>query len=475
MTVAPLVAIVGPAVSAMMPSDGALDVRVIDLGPDTVLTLEELDPRAVLVHLEPEACGLQILREARKRLALAAFGVIAADGSALARALMAGADAGLAVPFEAEAHAALVANVLRRAALASDAARFRRRAEGVLSVTSVESIIGTHPVMQQVLKRVTQVAQSRSTVLIQGESGTGKELIAAAIHQNSKRREGPLVRLNCAALSESVLESELFGHERGAFTGALQRREGRFKQADGGTLFLDEVGEIPSPVQVKLLRFLQEREFERVGSNESLRVDVRVVAATNKDLRALVEDGRFREDLYYRLSVVQLVVPPLRARPSDVLLLAEHFLRCLAAEEGVEMEGFTAAAKAALLAYPWPGNVRELRNCVEQAFVFAEGALLDVQDLPIATSVPKREALRLIIPGATMAEIERYAILETLRSVGGSTTRAAAILGISQRTIQYRIKEWDLGGKATDGSTDRPGTPEESPRPAEAGPSSPSR
>ncbi len=475
MSVAPLVAIVGPPSGLTLPPDDTIDARTVELGPDVVVTLEELEPRVVLLPLEPEAPALEILAEARRRLPGAAFAVLAADSRGLARALAAGADTGLVLPYDAEALAALLSSALRRAALAADAARFRRRAEAVLSVSSFDQIVGTHPVMQQVLKRVAQVAQSRSTVLIQGESGTGKELIAAAIHQNSKRREGPLVRLNCAALSDSVLESELFGHERGAFTGALQRREGRFKQADGGTLFLDEVSEIPLPVQVKLLRFLQDREFERVGSNESLRVDVRVLAATNKDLRALVEDGRFREDLYYRLGVVTLTVPPLRARPSDILLLAEHFLRVLAAENEVEVEGFTDAARSALLAYPWPGNVRELSNCVEQAFVFAEGPRLDVTDLPIATSVPRSEALRLMIPGATMAEIERHAILETLRSVGGSTTRAAAILGISQRTIQYRLKEWELAGKASDGLDGHAAGGEVTPAPADARRSSGSR
>jgi len=468
MPIAPLVAIVGPHPGLPLPADDGLDLRMVEFGPDLILTLEELEPRVVVLPLDPEARALAILAEARRRLPGAAFAVLAPEGRGLARALAAGADTGLVLPCDPEDLAALLASALRRAAFAADAARFRRRAEAVLSVASFDQIVGTHPVMQQLLKRVAQVAQTRSTVLIQGESGTGKELIAAAIHQNSKRREGPLVRLNCAALSDSVLESELFGHERGAFTGALQRREGRFKQADGGTLFLDEVSEIPLPVQVKLLRFLQDREFERVGSNESVRVDVRVLAATNKDLRALVEDGRFREDLYYRLGVVTLTVPPLRARPSDILLLAEHFLRVLAAENEVEVEGFTDAARSALLAYPWPGNVRELSNCVEQAFVFAEGTRLDVADLPIATSVPRSEALRLMIPGATMAEIERHAILETLRSVGGSTTRAAAILGISQRTIQYRLKEWELSGKAGDGPESRAGGGEDTPAPAGA-------
>lgn len=291
------------------------------------------------------------------------------------------------------------------------------------------------------------VANTRATVLIQGESGTGKELIAAALHQNSKRKEGPYVRLNCASLAESVLESELFGHEKGAFTGAATRREGRFKQADGGTLLLDEISEIPPSVQVKLLRFLQEKEFERVGGNESLRVDVRVLAATNRDLKALVQDGRFREDLYYRLAVVRLDVPPLRARPSDILPLAHQFLRRAAEENEVEVVGFTKEAERALLGYPWPGNVRELQNAVEHAVILAESELVDARQLPIQAP-DAAQSLRLMVPGVTLAELERFAITETLKAVNGSPAKAAEILGVSRRTIQYRMREYGLSAGA---------------------------
>jgi two-component system response regulator AtoC len=349
----------------------------------------------------------------------------------------------------------LVERALERSRVTRDAARFKNRAETILSQARFDEIIGSHPSMQGLLKKVAQVAQTRANVLILGESGTGKELIAASLHQNSKRSGARFIKLNCAALSESVLESELFGHEKGAFTGADRRREGRFEQANGGTLFLDEISEVPPAVQIKLLRFLQEREFERVGGNETLKVDVRIVAATNKDLMHLVNEGRFREDLYYRLNVVRIAVPPLRDRPSDVLRLANHFLRRAAAENEVEVMGFTEAAKLLMMDYPWPGNVRELQNTVEQAVVLTETGWVDADDLPIVVKQPHvNEGLKLIIPGATLAEIERYAITETLKAVGGSTTRAAEVLGISRRTVQYRVREWGLSTAGSPGEAD---------------------
>jgi DNA-binding NtrC family response regulator len=309
--------------------------------------------------------------------------------------------------------------------------------------------------MQRLLDKVIAASTSRATVLIHGETGTGKELVAAAVHSHSKRKTGPFVRLNCSALSETVLESELFGHEKGAFTGALVRRKGRFEQADGGSLFLDEVSEIPVGVQVKLLRFLQERQFERVGGNETLTVDTRIVAATNKDLRQLVDDGRFREDLYYRLNVVRLDVPPLRARPSDIPLLADHFLRRFAAENDKTIHGFTEEAMAGLLTQPWPGNVRELQNAVEQAVVLCKAERIEFEDLPLSRVSTDAESIRLLIPGVTMAELERFAILRTLDAVGGSPSRAAAILGISRRTIQYRLQEWGLQPRVKSERSDR--------------------
>jgi two-component system response regulator HydG len=249
------------------------------------------------------------------------------------------------------------------------------------------------------------------------------------------------VALHCAALAESLLESELFGHEKGAFTGADKRRIGRFEQADGGTLFLDEIGEIPAATQVKLLRVLQERCFERVGGNETIKVDVRVVAATNKDLAGEVRERRFREDLYYRLNVVHVDMPPLRQRGNDIVLLAEHFLRRFALENNRRIDGFDDAARAKLVAHRWPGNVRELENAVERAVVFTEGGLVEASSLPFDAAPATIEGGPRI-PGATMAELEKHAILATLDAVNGSTSKAAEMLDISARTIQYRLHEY---------------------------------
>ncbi|WP_233561941.1 sigma-54 interaction domain-containing protein, partial [Sorangium cellulosum] len=302
-----------------------------------------------------------------------------------------------------------------------------------------------------VYRMARQVAGARATVLITGESGTGKGELARAIHAKGPRAKAPFVTLHCAALAESLLESELFGHERGAFTGADRRRIGRFEQAHGGTLFLDEVGEIAPATQVKLLRVLQERAFERVGGNETVTVDVRLIAATNRDLAAAVQEGQFREDLYYRLNVVHIDMPPLRVRDTDVLLLANHFLRRFAAENHRKIEGFTDQARSKLVAHRWPGNVRELENAIERAVVLCDDTRIDADHLPIDAAPVAKGALR--IPGATMAEIERYAILSTLEATNGSTTRAAELLDISIRTIQYRLHEYGMSAKPKKAST----------------------
>lgn len=428
-------------------------VRACGPDADGFSVFDQFDPQVTLVDVNGSAEAVEFLERGRRDYPACGFlGLTSPPAPELA------GGAGVVLSEEAEAPdlVPLVERALERSRLNRDAARFKNRAETILSQARFDEIIGSHPSMQGLLKKVAQVAQTRANVLILGESGTGKELIAASLHQNSKRHAARFVKLNCAALSESVLESELFGHEKGAFTGAVSRREGRFEQANGGTLFLDEISEVPPAVQIKLLRFLQEREFERVGGNETLKVDVRIVAATNKDLMHLVNEGRFREDLYYRLNVVRIAVPPLRARPSDVLRLADHFLRRAALENEVEVIGFTEAAKGLMIDYPWPGNVRELQNTVEQAVVLTETGWVDVDDLPIRSEPPAgaASALKLIIPGATLAEIERYAITETLKAVGGSTTRAAEILGISRRTVQYRVREWGLGHAAGPGESD---------------------
>jgi len=413
-------------------------------GAHALRMLEGFDPDVVLTDLKmPVLDGLGLLERGRGLVPHAAFVVMTAFGSidTAVHAIKHGAENYLTKPLDMEAVCAIVMRAVEKARLSREASELRGRVGARLNVGN---ILGEHPSMQRLLKTLLQVAQSRATVLIHGESGTGKELIAAAIHQNSPRKERPFVRLNCASLAEGLLESELFGHERGAFTGAVGRREGRFKQAHGGTLFLDEVSEIPFALQVKLLRFLQEKQFERVGGNETLTVDVRIVAATNRDLKERVQAGSFREDLYYRLNVVQLDVPPLRARRSDIPLLAQHFLRRIGEENDRHGLRFSAGAVEGLLTYPWPGNVRELENAIERAVVLSEQEEISAEVLPGAGIARPRASLDLLVPGITLAELERMAIMQALEAADGSTARAADMLDISRRKIQYRLKEWGL-------------------------------
>jgi two-component system response regulator HydG len=306
-------------------------------------------------------------------------------------------------------------------------------------------IIGQSTAMVRLFDSVAQVAPSEATVLIAGESGTGKELIAGAIHFNSSRREGPFVRLNCAAITETLLESELFGHEKGAFTGADRRREGRFFQADGGSLLLDEVSEMPLPMQVKLLRVLQEREFTRVGGDTVIRVDVRVIAATNKDLPELVSGGRFREDLYYRLNVVGLTLPALRERAEDIPLLALHFLEAFALKNRKEVKGFTPQAMDRLIRYAWPGNVRELMNAVERAVVMTRGDFLTEEDVALIPTTAMPEPENPPAAGARPLEaVEKATILTTLKAADGNKSEAARRLGITRRTLHKKLKAYGV-------------------------------
>jgi len=429
------------ALAELLEDDGYETETAAD-GEKALAMLERFRPNVVLTDLKmPNLDGIGLIERGRPRAPATAFIVMTAFGSIenAVEAIKMGAENYLTKPLDLAAVSALVDRAMEKSLLVSETVELRRRLDERFSF---DRILGVHPSMQRLLKTVAQVAASRATVLVHGESGTGKELIAAAIHQNSPRRSKPFVKLNCAALAETLLESELFGHERGAFTGATGRREGRFMKADGGTLFLDEVSEIPLAVQVKLLRFLQEREFERVGGNETLRVDVRVVAATNRVLEERVESGEFREDLFYRLNVVQLDVPPLRARRSDIPILAEHFLGKFAEENGRALEGFTDDALLALRLYPWPGNVRELENAIERAVVLTEGTRIEAVNLPSAQGQGDQQDLGVMIPGIRLEELERMAIERTMDAVGGSTSKAAEILGISRRKIQYRLKEW---------------------------------
>jgi two-component system response regulator HydG len=314
-----------------------------------------------------------------------------------------------------------------------------------LSQPAAGGLLGGAPAFRAVLETLGQVAPTGATVLLQGESGTGKELAARLVHDLSPRASGPFVPIHCAAIPDTLLESELFGHERGAFTGAVARKEGRLERAHGGTLFLDEVGETSPGAQVKLLRFLQDGVLERVGGNEPVRVDVRIVAATNKDLSAEVRAGRFREDLFYRLAVVSVTRPPLRERREDVPLLASAFLRRLAEQSGKRVLGFAPAALAALEAYPWPGNVRELLHAVERAVILTRGEAIDLDDLPDAIRQAAPGGL-LVPAGTPLDEVERMVIRETLRQTRGDKNLAAQILRIAPRTI-YRKLDRDPSGR----------------------------
>jgi DNA-binding NtrC family response regulator len=312
----------------------------------------------------------------------------------------------------------------------------------------LENIVGESPAMKEIFEVVQQVAPTRATVLVTGESGTGKELIAKAVHQLSPRAKQPFVTVHCAALAPTLLESELFGHERGAFTGAHERRIGRFEQAQGGTLFLDEIGEIDATVQVKLLRFLGERTFERVGSNKTLTADVRLVAATNKNLEELVKAGKFREDLFFRLRVVEIELPPLRERSGDIPLLAHNFLREFAKENGKPVTDFTVEALETLMHFSWPGNVRELRTAIEHAVVLCRGERVSVRDLPPSVRGGAAAADTRLLQGKdlTIKDAEKQLIIRALKETDGNRTRAAQKIGMSRRTFHRKLHEYHLEG-----------------------------
>ncbi|HEX3800477.1 MAG TPA: sigma-54 dependent transcriptional regulator [Verrucomicrobiae bacterium] len=342
-----------------------------------------------------------------------------------------------------------IARALRQQNLEVENVTLRKQLE---SKFGMENIIGESTPMKEVFEIVQQVAPARTTVLLLGESGTGKELVARAIHQLSPRNRQPLVTVHCAALSSTLLESELFGHEKGAFTGAHERRVGRFEQAQGGTLFLDEIGEIDATIQIKLLRFLGERTFERVGSNKTLTADVRLIAATNKNLEEMVRNGTFREDLYYRLRVMEIWLPPLRERAGDIPLLAQTFLREFAREQGKQINDFTAEALEALIHYNWPGNVRELRTAMEHAVVLCRGDRITMRDLPPSTRAgggaassvsPQRVLTQSDI---TVKEAEKQLIVRALKESNGNRTQAATKIGMSRRTLHRKLHSYHLEG-----------------------------
>ena len=392
----------------------------------------------------PGMSGQQLLTELRRRAPNVPVVLMTAYGTVkdAVQSIKDGAFDYISKPFEIDELEATIAKALRMYTALSDNLRLREELEGRYRF---ENLVGSSPAFHKVIEAIAEVCESRASVLISGESGTGKEMVARAIHFNSSRRGGPFVAINCAAIPEGLLESELFGHVKGAFTGAVSARQGRFAQADGGTLFLDEIGDMPSALQAKILRVLQERSFEPVGSANARNTDVRILAATNKDLREAVRNGAFRSDLYYRLNVFPIDVPPLRARREDIPLLVEHSAHSLAQHMGKPQPSFTPAALRAMQDYAWPGNVRELQNCIERAIIVAKGNVVDVGDLPqdLFTQSPAgHEAVR--IPSNLDAELERLErdfVLEALRRTAGVQVKAAELLGVSERSLWHRIKK----------------------------------
>ncbi|MCL4813022.1 MAG: sigma-54 dependent transcriptional regulator, partial [Vicinamibacteraceae bacterium] len=391
------------------------------------------------------ADGLEVLRAARQLHPATAVILMTAFGSVhtAVEAMKEGAFDYVPKPFEIEEMEVKIAKALEHRRLRHEIDYLRHTQSDIYQF---DHIIGASGALQRVLDVVRKVAKSHSTVLVRGETGTGKELVAGAIHHNSLRAARSFVKVNCAALQENLLESELFGHEKGAFTGADKQRIGRFEQADGGTLFLDEVGDMSANTQAKILRVLQEHEFERLGGTRTIRVDVRLIAATNRNLAAMVATGQFREDLYYRLNVVTIDMPPLRDRKEDVPALAEHFVRRFAGELKKKVDGFTPEATKLLMRYNWPGNIRELQNAVERAALLADDSLIAATDLHLGDQASATDAgegapvVRIPPSGIALEEIERQALIEALRMSNWVQKDAAELLAISPRVINYKIK-----------------------------------
>ncbi len=395
----------------------------------------------------PKVSGMELLQFIKRRWQNIPVIIITAHGdiSEAVAAMQYGALEFITKPLDLDHLLKLTKNALEIRELSIKNQELR---EEVLAQQRISSIIGKSPAMRKIFDLVRKVAPTKASVLITGESGVGKELIADAIHNLSPRRDKPLIKVHCAALAESLLESELFGHEKGAFTGAQTRKRGRFEMADTGSLFLDEIGEINQNVQIKILRVLQERKFERVGGESTLEVDVRFIAATNKDLKLEIEEGRFREDLYYRLNVVNIHIPPLRERREDIPLLAATFLHEFSQENAKEIEGFETRAKQALFAYDWPGNVRELRNCIESAVVMASGRFIVMEDLPPGPR-STQEKKEIHIPAlSSLQEAEKILIAETLAMLGWNKTKTAEVLKIGRKTLYQKIDEYGIAQAA---------------------------
>jgi len=447
------------ALKAALSTDGFV-VQAAENAIQGIAELERQEFDVVLADLSlPRVSGLELLDRVKKTWPSTEVIVITGQGSIATAvdAIKRGAYHYVTKPFTADEILHLVAQALERRQLVH---RKERLEEELSQARGVHQLVGQSEPVQRIRAVIQTAAGSEATVLIQGESGTGKEIIANAIHAQSKRSRGPLVKMNCAAVPETLLESELFGHEKGSFTGADRRRIGRFEQADGGTLFLDEVCEMHPRLQAKFLRALQEREIERLGSSTAIPVDVRIIAATNRDLQKALEEGVLREDLYYRLNVILLQVPPLRERMDDVPILAMHFLRKYAARESSAMTAISDEALNVLLSYSWPGNVRELENAIERAVVLGQGDRLRAQDLPAQVHRRADDQHPLVPAHLTLEEMEKLAIVQALRLTGGNKSEAAERLGIHRTSLYDKMRRYAI----TDPNA-RPAEPEPAPPP----------
>jgi two-component system response regulator HydG len=435
------------AVSATLEPHG-YDVVSMSSASEALSALEHDEFQVVVTDINmPGVTGLEFCRRARADFPSLPVVLITAFGSmaTAVAAIRAGAYDFISKPIQVQELLLTLARALEHRQLKDENKRLR---DTVARYRPPSDMIGDSPIMSEMYGTLSRVTNSEVTVLITGESGTGKELVARAIHEQGPRKAGPLVAFNCAAIPYTMLESELFGHTRGAFTDAKTHHEGLFVQANGGTLFLDEIGEMALSTQVKLLRALQERKVRAVGSEREVSFDARVISATNRDLETDVAEQRFREDLYYRINVIRIDLPPLRARGNDVLLIAEHFVRCFAQRAGKSVTEVDAAAAKRLLSYPWPGNVRELQNCIERAVALTESAKITSTDLPdhIRNFENKAFVLPLSNPSELlpMSEVERQYVLRVLQAMEGSKSRAATVLGFDRRTLYRKLKRYGV-------------------------------
>jgi len=420
------------------------EVFLAGSGDEALSLLKQNSMDLMLTDLRMKGMGgLQLIEESKKLypdikvIAFTAYGSIEVAVEAMKR----GADDYLSKPVNLDELELIFEKTLKTKKIESENRLLREQLNRNMGL---EKLIGQSPKMKEIYELIEQVAPTRASVLIQGESGTGKELIANAIHQLSQRKDKPFIAVHCAALSESLLESELFGHEKGAFTGAHERHVGRFERADGGTLFLDEISEISSRIQVKLLRVLQETAFERVGGDQTIHVDVRVISATNTDLKKNVDEGQFRSDLYYRLHVVFIQIPPLRERKEDIPLLIQHFLKDAAKENQKSMKTISSQAMEMLMEYPWPGNVRELKNCIQSLVVLSKRDEIGMNDLPPNVRNFQGAKESGLNSGLALKDAEKTLIVKTLQSTDNNKTKAAQLLGISRRTLHRKLREYQL-------------------------------